>query len=140
MMQQFDHPERAKWDTLCQRPAMESEKMLSAVQSVMDNVLLRGDRALIDLTARFDGVQLESLLYPVPENCAIDKELADAITLAWGNIHRFHSAQAEISTPIETTPGVDLLAQKPPYRAGRIVCAGRQRTAVFYAIDVGNPS
>jgi histidinol dehydrogenase len=106
MMQQFDHPERAKWDTLCQRPAMESEKMLSAVQSVMDNVLLRGDRALMDLTARFDGVQLESLLYPVPENCAIDKELADAIKLAWGNIHRFHSAQAEISTPIETTPGV----------------------------------
>ncbi len=106
MMHQFDHPERAKWDTLCQRPAMESEKMLSAVQSVMDNVRLRGDRALIDLTARFDGVQLESLLYPVPENCAIDKELTDAITLAWGNIHRFHSAQAEISTPIETTPGV----------------------------------
>ncbi len=106
MMQQFDHPERAKWDALCQRPAMESEKMLSAVQSVMDNVRLRGDRALIDLTARFDGVQLESLLYPVPENNAIDNELADAITLAWGNIHRFHSAQAEISTPIETTPGV----------------------------------
>jgi histidinol dehydrogenase len=106
MMQQFDHPERAKWDALCQRPAMESEKMLSAVQSVMDNVRLRGDRALIDLTARFDGVQLESLLYPVPENCAIDNELADAIKLAWGNIHRFHSAQAEISTPIETTPGV----------------------------------
>jgi histidinol dehydrogenase len=106
MMHQFDHPERAKWDTLCQRPAMESEKMLSAVQSVMDNVRLRGDRALIDLTARFDGVQLESLLYPVPENCAIDNELTDAITLAWGNIHCFHSAQAEISTPIETTPGV----------------------------------
>jgi histidinol dehydrogenase len=106
MMQQFDHPERAKWEALCQRPAMESEKMLSAVQSVMDNVRLRGDRALIDLTARFDGVQLESLLYPVPENSAIDNELADAIKLAWGNIHRFHSAQAEISTPKETTPGV----------------------------------
>ena len=106
MMQQFDHPERAKWDALCQRPAMESEKMLSAVQSVMDNVLLRGDRALIDLTARFDGVQLETLLYPVPENNAIDNALADAITLAWGNIHCFHSGQAEISTPIETTPGV----------------------------------
>jgi histidinol dehydrogenase len=70
-------------------------------------------------------VQLETLLYPVPENCAIDKELADAITLAWGNIHCFHSAQAEISTPVETTPGVVCWRKSlPSERVGLYVPGG----------------
>lgn len=84
------------------RPALDEDRATAeTVAAVLAEVRGRGDAALRELTARFDGVELTQ--FEVPRDrwaaaaAAIDPELHAALELAVAEIRRFHERQARNS-------------------------------------------
>jgi len=93
------------------RPSPEARADLAAaVARIVDDVRTRGDDALREYSARFDGVQLQSLRVETAEFAAAAARLAgpalQAIERAVANVRRFHEAQRLAPLSIETSPGV----------------------------------
>lgn len=111
--------EMIKWQSLSDReqvlalarPAIAESGLLSQqVENILTNVRNNGDKALYELTEKFDGVKLSTLKVG-PEKVAQAKEaLSDkrlkAIETAYQQIKRFHEAQVAEDITVETTPGV----------------------------------
>lgn len=111
-MQTFDlsavsPSERAQ---LLRRPVLKSDEMIEKVKPIVEAVRARGDDALLEFTAKFDRVQLDStVVFPpfAPESMVIAEDVRKAIDVAYVNIHKFHAAQVDGSTlTVETMPGV----------------------------------
>ena len=95
---------------LCKRPAvMDTAKLEAIVRPIMANVRTNGDNALLELTEKFDKAKLSC---PVIDMTAtdepqLDKEIKDAIDLAYDNIYKFHKAQLDLEPlVVETCKGV----------------------------------
>ncbi|MDJ0759146.1 MAG: histidinol dehydrogenase [Woeseiaceae bacterium] len=98
-------------EALIQRPAMKSDQETrSKVQSIIDDVIQRGDEAVLEYASRFDGVQLESLRVDRDEVAWAESQLSaesvNAIDVAIRNVRLFHEAQAPAEVDVETMPGV----------------------------------
>lgn len=95
---------------LLRRPVLRSSEMIVKVQPIVEEVRLRGDAALLDFTAKFDKIKLQSpvLLPPYPpELMTLNDDVRDAIDKAYSNIYKFHKAQAkDDGLVVETMPGV----------------------------------
>lgn len=93
-----------------ERPVQSTSDIMKLVNPIIDAVRSRGDAALIELTAKFDGVTVESPLLKAPFDpklYAISDELKDAIDLSIDNVEKFHAAQMDKETMnVETKPGV----------------------------------
>lgn len=100
----------AKRSELLLRPIIDSTEIINRVTPIMKDVRARGDAALIELTAKFDRVQLEcpTIKAPFPESMMqLDPETKAAIDQAYDNIYKFHDAQMDRETlVVETMPGV----------------------------------
>ncbi len=105
-MKVYRNPAPSDWPSLCKRPSIDLSELQPKVQAVLDDVKMRGDEALIELTSKFDKVDLKSLVLHVPNSVEIDQELKSAIDVAWKNIHTFHTAQQSTPEKVETTQGV----------------------------------
>ena len=105
-MKTYRNPKRSDWTSLCKRPNIDLSELQPMAQSVLDEVSKRGDDALIELTSKFDKVDLKSLVLTVPSSVEINQELKSAIDVAWKNIHAFHAAQQPTPEKVETTQGV----------------------------------
>ena len=105
-MKTYRNPNRSDWNSLCKRPNIDFSELQPMAQSVLDDVSKRGDDALIELTSKFDKVDLKSLVLTVPSSVEINQELKSAIDVAWKNIHAFHAAQQPTPEKVETTQGV----------------------------------
>ncbi len=93
------------------RPAQEnSADVLQKTQALINEVRQRGDDALREITARFDGATLQSLRVSTQEFVAAEKVLnftqVNALKRAISNVQRFHEAQLTAPLKIETSPGV----------------------------------
>jgi len=79
------------------RPAAQTEPPVEEVRAVLAEVRERGDAALRDFAARFDGVELDDLRVPPDEVArALDEIPADlraALEAAHANIAAYHAAQ-----------------------------------------------
>lgn len=110
------YPSRSDWNELLKRPALNVSGLYERVQAVLDNVCENGDKAVIELEEKFDGVKLESLAVSQQEleqaAAKVPAELRQAIDTAAANISRFHESQKFKSEKVETTPGV-FCWQKP---------------------------
>ncbi|KAG5638192.1 hypothetical protein H0H81_001289 [Sphagnurus paluster] len=95
---------------LMRRPVLKSDEMISKVKPIVDDVRIRGDAALLELTAKFDKVQLKSTVILPPfasETMEIGDEVRAAIDQAYSNIYKFHAAQLDKEPlVVETMPGV----------------------------------
>jgi len=104
------NPERGKWDSLCRRPSIERSGLEDVVRDILNRVKSSGDRALYDLSEKFDGVVLKSLRVPaskIAESATkVPTELRVAIDVAKSNIEKFHRSQLIKEQVIETTKGV----------------------------------
>lgn len=104
------YPDNQQLAQLLQRPAIDQQDLSATVSEVLQSVKTRGDAALREYTARFDGVQLDRLEVTTEELAAAERNLPDdlksAIRLAAKNIETFHAAQRESVRQIETMPGV----------------------------------
>ena len=109
-MNKFFNPEIKSWSSLVKRPLYSLESVKDVVDGIFNNVELYGDKSLIDYTNKFDNVKLTDLKINVDKisnsEKNIDKELKDAINIAFNNIYKFHENQIYESKKIETTKGV----------------------------------
>ena len=80
------------------------------VEEIIAEVKARGDEALTEYAARFDGVNLSKLYLDKAEIAgiasAIGQEQKDAIDIAYHNIWKFHESQLKEESKIETMRGV----------------------------------
>jgi histidinol dehydrogenase len=104
------YPELKDWSEIIQRPHLDVTKLNKTVNTVLADIKSRGDEAVKDYELQFDHAHLSSLAVSQEE---IDKamgtlpaELLEALTLAHGNIEKFHLAQRFKGQKIETAPGV----------------------------------
>jgi len=97
--------------TALARPAIAESGLLSQqVTNILNNVRKNGDKALYELTEKFDGVALNTLAVS-KETIQIAKDSLSvkrlqAIETAYGQIKRFHQAQLSNDITVETTAGV----------------------------------
>lgn len=87
-------------------------ELMNVVSAIIANVRSRGDEALIDYTARFDGVELNELR--IDEQTLsrsadkVDRRMLEALREAIGNVRAFHEHQVEQSWEIAPADGVRL--------------------------------
>jgi len=111
-MQIIPFPARSEWPALLARPVQPSEQIEGIVAPILRQVREQGDAALIELTQRFDKVDLNTTGLAVSAaelDAAEDQlsaELKAAIRQAYANIRTFHEAQKQPVQKIETMPGV----------------------------------
>ena len=109
-MQIYDNPSPAEWANLVKRPAKDLSNLRGTVSNIMADVRERGDTALREMTAKFDGTELTDIQVGRAEIEAaagqLTEDLRTAIQLAKANIERFHQAQTVQKQEIETMPGV----------------------------------
>ena len=109
-MKKIIQPPTSDWATLIQRPTTEKSSLDDLVKEVFDAVRINKDEAVLNYSEQFDKVKLNSLTVTDDEytnaQALVSDELKAAINLAKNNIEKFHLAQVEKSTKIETTKGV----------------------------------
>jgi len=111
-MQIIPFPARSEWPALLARPVQPNEQIEGIVAPILRQVREQGDAALIELTQRFDKVDLNTTGLAVSAaelDAAEDQlsaELKAAIRQAYANIRTFHEAQKQPVQKIETMPGV----------------------------------
>ena len=110
-MKKVVNPGRATWDELLARPTLELEQIEQQVRPVMEAVRDQGDKALREITQRFDGVSLEAFEVSQAEiaeaKTQVPQSLQTAIQTAKHNIETFHAAQKQEALKVETMPGVN---------------------------------
>ena len=97
--------------TALARPAVTLNPDIDArVAEIIDSVKCDGDKALLDLTARLDGVRLDSIPVDDAEAAAAEDEIGagarEAMSVAIANVERFHAAQLGEPVRVQTAPGV----------------------------------
>ncbi len=128
-MKIITRPQGKKLERALQRPVQKFSRIRKIVGPILNKVQKRGDKALIEYTRKFDGVDIDQLI--VSEETIRSAEemitpaLKDAIDIAYQNIETFHRAQLTETIEIETTPGV-VCTQKslPISRVGLYVPGG----------------
>ncbi|MDP2181673.1 MAG: histidinol dehydrogenase [Actinomycetota bacterium] len=121
--------ERLTDESLARSGGVDAE-IISSAARIVDDVRARGDRALLEYTARFDGVELTDIRVSVEEIeaavAAVGEDFLDAIAIAAGAIEDFHSRQVPQSW-FTTQEGGIFLGQKvtPLSRVGIYVPGGR---------------
>lgn len=113
-----------------QRPMQAVSGALQAgVQAIFDDVEERGDAALQELTARFDGVALDAFEVSAEEferaRMQVPVDMQAAITEAAGRIEAFHRAGTAGPYALDTAPGLRCeRVLRPIQRVGLYVPAG----------------
>nr|WP_295872175.1 histidinol dehydrogenase [uncultured Chitinophaga sp.] len=109
-MQTIKFPDKATWNTLLQRPVMDTTALEAKVEAILRDVQENGDQAVKKYAAEFDKVQLTDFeVKPAAfaaAEAALEPTLKAAIQQAAQNITTFHKAQQEKTQIIETMPGV----------------------------------
>ena len=100
------------------RESAVTDKLLSLAAGVFADVGERGDKAVREYTAKYDGVEIsgfrvtEAMMDEAERQ--IPDELKRAIAVAASNIEKFHAAQRIPVTVTETTPGVKCWQRQVP--------------------------
>jgi histidinol dehydrogenase len=119
------------FDEVLPRPADAGVDVREAVAAIVERVRTEGDRALFELTARFDRVTLERLRVPPADTVAalerVDPALRKALEVAWERLSAYHG--------LESAPPPDFVDSgvrvqhlvRPVERAGCYAPGGRAR-------------
>ncbi len=93
-----------------QRAHGSFDEILPAITQIMDNVRDRGDDALREYTARFDGVEIENILSSPSEfeeaRHTAPPALIEAIEQAARNVAVFHRTHVSKENPVQVQEGV----------------------------------
>lgn len=113
------------------RPDRDGEAPVAAVQAIIADVRRRGDEALRDLTARYDGAVLDDLRVPADEPRralgAVPAPVRAALEAAHEAITAYHRAQVGPEVRVERDGVVVRELRRPVRRAGLYVPGGRAR-------------
>ena len=97
-------------EEILNRDLQAEEDVSAAVDAVLADVKARGDAALREYTARFDGVGLESLKVSAEEMDAawktLDPKFIKTLEMAAENIRLFHEKQVHQDFRLEKDGGI----------------------------------
>lgn len=124
------NPPRREWRALCERNIPSDPEIEKAVATIIDNVRIDGDAAVLDYASRFDGYKgVNTELSKEEITLGAEKvsaDVAEAIRKAAENIKRFHEAQTPSDVVVETQPGVTCIQRAMPIRkVGLYIPGGR---------------
>lgn len=109
-MQIIKYPPKENWANILARPVFDNTSLFDTVEKVLNDVRLRGDKAIKEYTEKFDKVQLAAIEVTKEEIVEAEKmisiPLKQAIEMARRNIWKFHSEQQNDLPEIQTSPGV----------------------------------
>lgn len=84
--------------------------ILQTVKNILDDIRIRGDKALKEYTEKFDGLSADSLLVSKEERAKawneVAPEVVEALKKAADNIRSFHSKQLQTSRIMEMTDDI----------------------------------
>jgi len=117
-MEIIDNPNKEKWKEICSRLTTSYKENEEIVSKIFKDVETVGDEALTKYTLKYDNVLIKNFLVSETEISdsvdKVDSELKKAITMAFSNIHKFHSAQKSKEIVVETSKGVECWQKKYP--------------------------
>ena len=103
-------PKKEDYVKICERPHLDVSQLNATVSAVLSDIKERGDAAVKDYEAKFDKVQLDSLVVSAEEmqeaESLVSAELMSALVLAHKNIATFHESQRFVGKKVETASGV----------------------------------
>lgn len=109
-MQKILYPTKDTWSELLKRPVFDASSLEERVVPILRTVKEEGDAALKTMTQKFDGVALQTVLVSKEELAEaatlVSPALKEAIETARVNIEKFHMAQKDTVSKVETTKGV----------------------------------
>jgi histidinol dehydrogenase len=116
---------------LAKRSVVRDSELLQTVSSIIEDVRSRDDDALIEYTAKFDGVELTYANLLVNEKtlrdsaAKVDENFLTPLRTAIRNVRAFHEQQIETSWEFSPAPGVRLGQRITPLaRVGLYVPGG----------------
>lgn len=103
-------PKKEDYTKICERPHLDVSQLNATVSAVLSDIKERGDAAVKDYEAKFDKVQLDSLVVSAEEmqeaESLVSAELMSALVLAHKDIAAFHESQRFVGKKVETASGV----------------------------------
>jgi len=111
-MNTYKYSDLSKTDIskLVQRNVDPAHHVRDAVEEILANVKLLGDKALYDYALKFEKVVLDKLYLTKDELTQIaegvSSEQKAALDTAYNNIYKFHQSQLKVEDKVETMPGV----------------------------------
>eukprot|EP00249_Psilotum_nudum_P015368 c25290_g1_i1 orf=263-1456(-) len=91
------------------RPRIDFSSIFNTVEPIIEDVHKRGDAAVIEYTALYDGVVLDTIVERVADlpDPKLKPEVETAFDVAYDNIYAFHAAQKDTQqVQVENMPGV----------------------------------
>lgn len=109
-MQKYLNPDKLLWNEISKRPTPSFDDIEGLVKEVFADVVKNGNKSVKKYTEKFDGVKLQNFRVSPDEiakaTLVVSEELKAAMSVAYGNIRKFHAAQQPLKVEVETTPGV----------------------------------
>ncbi|EOI5009834.1 histidinol dehydrogenase, partial [Campylobacter jejuni] len=107
----YDNLDEKQKEEALKRPAISAKDEISKiVSSIIKEVQEKGDKALIEQALKFDKAEISKIKITQEEitqaSNRLDKDLQEAILVAYENIKKFHEAQIPHEIALETTKGV----------------------------------
>jgi len=119
---------QAERQEICARPRIDFSSIMDTVEPIVESVRTEGDKAVKELTAKFDRVEVDDVVVelkdvPMP---VLDPEVQKSFDVAYENIKAFHQAQKNTEAlSVETMPGVVCRrVSRPIERVGLYVPGG----------------
>lgn len=118
-MKLYINPDKTLWPALTERVTSDDAVIEARVQALLERVRKDGDKALTEIAAEIDKVDLsagievnhEEILQASEE---VSDELKASIAKAYENIYAFHNAQTFSSIEVQTAPGVKCIQKAMP--------------------------
>ena len=112
------YPERGEWKKIVERPHLDVSQLNAIVKSVLDDIRVNGDKAVMAYEEKFDHVKLSSLAVSEAEideaMTLVSEDLLSSLRTAHHNIKAFHEAQRYEGIRVETAPGVTCWQKSVP--------------------------
>jgi histidinol dehydrogenase len=112
------------------RSVSADAELVSVVADIVEDVRRRGDAALVDYTARFDGVRLRPAELRVAESALRESaarcggRVLEAVRASIANVRAFHERERAESWEFETERGVRLGQRVSPVEAAGLYVPG----------------
>ncbi len=119
MMKKYINPEKSLWPQLTERVTTDDAVIEERVKAILEHVRTDGDKALKELSAEIDKVDLSAGIEVTGEEIAaaraeVPEDLKQAVAQAYRNIYAFHAAQRFEPVEVETVPGVRCIQKAVP--------------------------
>jgi histidinol dehydrogenase len=113
-------PDRAELHRILPRAAVDVAATLATVEPIVADVMQRGEAAVLDATARFDGVTPARLRVPASELAAalaaLDPDVRAALEVAIERVRAVHTAQRRTDVTTQVVPGGTVTERWVPVR------------------------